>query len=136
MAKECTVRLSGDSFLISAAVYLTSSCVSPGSPRIISILMLSNPSSLARANASFTCSGECFLPMMRKVSSLIVCGLIDILVIPCFFNTRSFSTVILSARPASTVNSCTRPKSKYRYTAASSRSSSSGSKVVGVPPPI
>ena len=57
-------------------------------------------------------------------------------VTPNSFKALSLSLVMLSARPASTVNSFTWEKSKEALTFDSSLLSSSGSSVVGVPPPI
>ena len=65
-----------------------------------------------------------------------VWGFTEIRVTPNSFSTRSLSAVMLSARPASTVNSFTCEKSKVFRSRERSRSSWSGSSVVGVPPPM
>ena len=66
----------------------------------------------------------------------IVCGLIEIRVTGYFRITFSFSFVILSGRPASTVNSCTVSIEKLCSIHESRRSNCPADNVVGVPPPI
>ena len=51
----------------------------------------------------------CALPMRRSVSSDIVCGLIEMRSTPCSRRTASFSRVIVSGLPASTVHSVPKP---------------------------
>ena len=130
------VRASGDSAVIASMVLCTSSFVSPGSPRMISILILSNTACLASIKASFTCATVCCLPISLRVSCFIVWGLTEILVTPCFNSTLSFSSVMLSARPASTVNSCTVSNTNVSFSFVSSLSSSAADNELGVPPPI
>ena len=136
MAREWTVKLSGPSFLISSSVFSTSSLVSCGSPTMMSILILSKPSSLASKKASFTCKTVCLRPISSNVSSFIVCGLILIRVTGWRFIVLSFSRVMLSGRPASTVHSWRKDKLKEFSIFERRRSNWSGSNVVGVPPPI
>ena len=135
-ARECTVIPSGLSFFASSIEYLTIFSSSCGSPRIKSIFILLKPHCLASLNASLTCSTVCRLPIISKVFWFIVWGLIEILETLCFFNVLSFSSVILSGRPASTVNSLTVLKSKFSLRLVINLSIWSGSNVVGVPPPI
>ena len=78
----------------------------------------------------------CCLPIRFKVSCFIVCGLMEILEIPCLRSTSSFSLSILSGLPASTVNSSRRDRSNLCSSADRSRSICIGSNVVGVPPPM
>ena len=136
IASEWTVRLSGFSFLISSMVWRTSPAFSPGSPKIISILMLENPALLAMAKASFTCSTVCLLPIKSRVSCFMVWGFTEILVTPLRFKTSIFSGVMLSARPASTVNSFKWDRSKLPFIFSRSLCIWKGSRVVGVPPPM
>ena len=135
-ASECTVRLSGSRALTSSSVCLTSSAHSPGRPTIKSILILSNPHSLARAKACRVSSTVCFRPMRSSVFWFMVWGFTEILVTGCLLIAISFSLVILSGLPASTVYSFTCSTGKHASIWPSSRSSCSGSRVVGVPPPI
>ena len=136
IASACTVRLSGWSFSIFSRVSCISAASSPGSPAIRSILILSNPSSRARWKICSTSSTVCFLPTRSSVFCCIVCGLTEMRVTGYLRITSSFSRVILSGLPASTVNSSTCSKSKFSRIVPSSRSSWSASSVVGVPPPI
>ena len=135
-ASECTVRLSGFNAFTCSKVSLTSSRLSSGSPMIRSMLISSNPSSLARWKLSTVCATVCLRPMIFNVSSFIVCGLMEILVMSHFFNVSNFSLVMLSGRPASTVNSRQCDRSKLHRILRISRSSWYGSSVVGVPPPM
>ena len=96
--------------------------------------MLSNPSSLASANASRVCSTVCARPIRFRVSSFMVCGLTEIRLTPASFKTRSFSRVMLSGRPASTVNS--RSPAGVGFSISMSTFSSSAESAVGVPPPM
>ena len=136
IARECTVILSGSRDSTSCMVCSTSSMPSPGRPTIRSILILSNPRSLASVNAALISSTVCRLPMISSVFWFIVCGLMEILVTGCFRITASLSRVILSGLPASTVYSFMWLISKYFSTSDNNRSSCCGSSVVGVPPPI
>ena len=81
---------------------------------IRSILMSSKPISLASLKLSTVCATVCLRPMIFKVSSFIVCGLMEIRVISHFFNVSNFSRVILSGLPASTVNSLQSDRSKLQ----------------------
>ena len=55
---------------------------------------------------------------------------------PSSFNTLSFSSVMLSGRPASTVNSATSSTGNTDFIFCMSWRNCSADKVVGVPPPI
>ena len=57
-------------------------------------------------------------------------------VTPLSRRTRSFSAVMVSGRPASTVYSTAPPMSKRSFSRPSSRAICSAVRVVGVPPPI
>ena len=111
-AREWIVKLSGCRFSTFCSVCATSSFPSPGRPMIRSILILSNPSSLAIWKILTVSSTVCFLPITSSVFWFIVCGLTEILVTGNSFITCSFSLVMLSGRPASTVYSLTQVKSK------------------------
>ena len=64
-----------------------------------------------------------------------VCGLMEILVTPCFLSTANFSSVMLSGRPASTVNSFTWSNGNVSFSLVISASSCEALSDVGVPPP-
>ena len=134
-AREWTVRLSGDRARISSRVWDSSSIPSPGRPMMRSMLMLSNPISRARRNFSFTISTVWRRPMRSRVFWFMVWGLMEMRVTPWRFNTSSFSRVMLSGLPASTVNSRTPDRSKRRSTSQITRSRCSAERAVGVPPP-
>ena len=55
---------------------------------------------------------------------------------PFFLRTASFSAVMVSGLPASTVRSTALARSNFSFSRPSSRSICSAVKVVGVPPPI
>ena len=133
---EWIVTLSGSSAFICARVSAKSSGVSPGSPMIRSMLILSKPHSLASANTCFVCATVCCLPMLCSVLSCIVCGFTEILSTPKRLSAISFSLVMLSGLPASTVISYASCTGKFSYRQISNSSSCSADNVVGVPPPI
>ena len=64
-----------------------------------------------------------------------LCGLMEILVTPCVFMLRSLPSVMLSGRPASTVNSFDCSIGRYFSVIAIKRSNCSSDNDVGVPPP-
>ena len=75
-------------------------------------------------------------PMARSTFSSKVWGFTDTRVTPWAFKTASFSAVMVSGRPASTVSSSQAERSKAASKAASTRSICSAVSVVGVPPPM
>ena len=134
-ASVCTVRQSGSSFISSSIECCMEAASSPGSPAMRSIFMQSKPSRLAILKQS-TISDEVWsLPTLLRVASHMVCGFIEILVTPISRMTRSFSSVIVSGRPASTVNSVPLFMPYSRTAWDISRSSSPAVSTVGVPPP-
>ena len=135
MAREWTVTLSGASSFISSMVARTSFISSSGRPMIRSMLMLSKPNFLARRYFSFTISTVWRRPMRSRVDCFMVWGLMEILEIPWARRVFSLSSVMLSGRPASTVNSFTEERSNRSSIRVRMASSSSAFKAVGVPPP-
>lgn len=75
-------------------------------------------------------------PMASSTLSDIVWGFTLTRPTPCARRTRSFSAVIVSGRPASTVYSRRAERSNSRSSAAQSLSSCAAESVVGVPPPM
>ena len=73
----------------------------------------------------------CALPINFRVLFEKVCGLMLMRVTLCFFNTSSFSFVMVSGLPASTVNSLTGYVSSLKILSRSFALSA-----VGVPPPM
>ena len=69
------------------------------------MLMEKSPVSRSRRNMRTMSSGVCALPMRSKVRCCIVCGFTLTRLTRCFFIESAFSGVIVSGRPASTVNS-------------------------------
>ena len=134
-ARACTVISSGRSFSTISMVCETSSIPSPGSPTIRSMLILSKPRERAVSNARTVSSTVCLRPIRSRVFWFMVCGLTLIRVTGCARSTSSFSFVMLSGRPASTVNSIACDRSKSSSTAHRRRSICRGVRVVGVPPP-
>ena len=135
-ASEWMVTLSGASSFTSSIVCLTSSSVSSGSPMMRSMFMLSKPSSRASLKLCIVSSTVWCLPIISSVCCFMVCGLTDIRLMPFFFSARSFSLVMESGLPASTVNSRQSFKSKLHLIFLISLSSCAGLSVVGVPPPM
>ena len=135
IAREWTVSESGFKASISSKVCFTSSRSSPGSPMIRSMLMLSNPSALAIWNFSFTFSTVWRRPIRSKVFWFMVWGLMEIRLMPWEAKTFNFSSVMLSGRPASTVNSRTFFVSNSCSNLHKIASMSSAGSEVGVPPP-
>ena len=109
--------------------------VSPGSPAIRSMLNASCGNLFTIATASRTSAAVWRRPIVSSTSSDIVCGFTLTRFTPCETSTASFSSVTVSGRPASTVNSRQAERSKHAFVSASSRSSSGAVSVVGVPPP-
>jgi len=75
-------------------------------------------------------------PDGARTLSSIVWGLMETRVVLCARSTRSFSSSIVSGRPASIVSSARLPKSKFCSNFESRRSIWSAVSVVGVPPPM
>ena len=98
--------------------------------------MLSNSNVFASANALLTSSAVCFLPMAASTPSSMVCGFMLILPTPHFLSTASFSAVMVSGLPASTVTSRMPDISKLSFTVLKTLSSCCAVSTVGVPPPI
>ena len=73
--------------------------------------------------------------MARSTSSRRVWGFTEIRSVPARRSTASRSSVMVSGRPASTVNSPQADRSKARRRPDRARSSCSAVRVVGVPPP-
>ena len=74
--------------------------------------------------------------MAAKTASLMDWGFTDTRSTPWARRAQSFSAVIVSGRPASTVNSEHRERSTYRSSCSSRSESWAAVSVVGVPPPI
>ena len=75
-------------------------------------------------------------PMAARTRSSMDWGFTDTRVQPRSRRTESFSAVMVSGRPASTVYSAQALRSKAPSSAPMSRSSRAGLRVVGVPPPM
>ena len=75
-------------------------------------------------------------PMARRTFSSKVWGFTETRVTPWRFSTDSFSAVMVSGRPASTVISVQAEQSKAVSKAVRTRSICSAVSVVGVPPPM
>ena len=78
----------------------------------------------------------CLLPTAARTVSFAVWGFIDILVTPASLRTSSFSSVMVSGLPASTLYSPSVGAPKHSAIAPVSILSSSALSTVGVPPPI
>ena len=135
-AREWTVRESGFSASTFSNVCATFSLSSPGRPTIRSMLMLSNPRERAMRNFSSISSTVWWRPIRSSVSWFMVCGLIEIRVTGNLRMAFKTSSLIVSGRPASTVNSCTCSIGKSSVTFVSRRSICAAFSVVGVPPPM
>ena len=98
--------------------------------------MTKSPAPAAIAKAFRISSALCDRPISSRVLSFIVWGFMLILPTPFFARDMSLSSVTVSGRPASTVNSLAGERSKLSRTSFRSSSSCSAESVVGVPPPI
>ena len=107
MESVCTVIFSGASSISLSMVFSKLSTVSVGRPAIISVFIESKPTFLARSKLSKNCAVVCFLPIASRTLSFKVCGFIDTLPQPFALSTFSFSSVMVSGLPASTVYSRT-----------------------------
>ena len=93
------------------------------------------PAARTAFSASITSAALCFRPMAWSTVSDMVWGLTLTRSQPWARSTFSFSAVIVSGRPASTVNSRTEERSKLLSSAVQTSSSCWADSVVGVPPP-
>ena len=75
----------------------------------------------------------CARPMRLSVSSLNVCGLTEMRVVPAFKSISSMARSMVSGRPASTV--CSTAPGKAARAAKMISSKASRGMAVGVPPP-
>ena len=75
-------------------------------------------------------------PMAASTGSDMVWGFTEIRLPPPARMARSFSRVMVSGRPASTVNSVPGARAKASFTLSSRAASWPASRVVGVPPPM
>ena len=100
-------------------VSLTSSTPSPGRPIIKSMLISGIPARRRLWNISDTDSTVWFLPMRFKVRCCMVWGLQLTRVTPHCCMAASFTSDILSGRPASTVNSTVCSQQKLSFTSCS-----------------
>ena len=82
--------------------------VSPVKPAMTSMLISRKPACRASSKARSTSAAACFLPIAASTLSSMDCGLMLTRPTPAFFSTRSFSGVMVSGRPASTVYSAQR----------------------------
>jgi len=135
IARVCTVIELAPRKTAVSTLFLKEEKVSPGSPAIRSIFILSKPHFFASSNASTVWCDVWRLPIVFKTSSLNVCGFIDILPTLAFFNAISLSCVTVSGLPASTVYSRKADKSKLSLITSKSFLSCEAERVVGVPPP-
>ena len=136
MAKECTVTLEAPSWMTPSKVRWKLVRSSPGRPTIKSALMLEKPRRWARWKASTTSWAVWRRPMLRSTWSDRDWGLMLMRLMSASRKARSFSWVMVSGRPASTVYSLISVKSKRRSSLVQSSSSCPALRVVGVPPPI
>ena len=100
--------------------------------------MFTNPPnrSPASAMASTICPAVWERPMARRTRSSMVWGLMEMRRMPWALRTSSFSPVMVSGRPASTVNSVHPSMGRDLSTAVKILWSWAALRVVGVPPPI
>ena len=94
------------------------------------------PHRATRSMASSMSAAVWHRPMARSTGSSKVWGFTETRVTPWAFKTASFSAVMVSGRPASTVSSGQAERSKDVSKAVRTRSICSAVSVVGVPPPM
>ena len=135
MARVWTVMFSGLRASTSSRESRKPSTLSWGRPAIKSMLMQAKPTSRAVQNASRMSRAVWRRPMAWSTWSDMVWGLMEMRSIPCSRSTSSFSRVMVSGRPASTVISRQPARGRWASAAASRRSSWDAERVVGVPPP-
>ena len=131
-----TVTFSGASSITASSVREKPSGVSVGRPAMRSMFTAKPPQARTSSSASRMSCAVCLRPIASRTLSDIVWGLTLSLSTPWARSVRSFSAVIVSGRPASTVYSRRAERSNSRSSFPQSLSSWAAESVVGVPPPM
>ena len=134
--RVCTVTFSGERASTRSTVSVKPCTVSVGRPAIRSIFTAKPPTWRTFSRAETISAALWRRPMASSTVSLMVWGFTLTRSTPWRRSTCSFSTVMVSGRPASTVYSRIWDRSNSFSRAEHRRSSCSADNVVGVPPPI